>query len=195
MALFATQSGSFGCLVRYGTLNQQSIKIARTGGDLWRLRITQISVGRRTGDKEEEEVFDSRELRDGDMFAVTLFRPGTYAVVNVKNRARGEIGVAYPKMGDVPYRPPDPVSIGSTVSALRPDRITILPGQGQLYRIGTPSRIKIELVTPDDGPKDAQPPRIMGWAKLATTPSKPVEVPAKSTDQARIRRLREKPSR
>jgi hypothetical protein len=57
-----------------------------------------VRVGRLSGEKEEA-VFDSRELRNGDTFAATLIRPGTYTVANVNNRARGQVVVAYPKVG------------------------------------------------------------------------------------------------
>ncbi|MDP2659400.1 MAG: hypothetical protein Q8R28_01545, partial [Dehalococcoidia bacterium] len=47
--------------------------------------------------------FDSRELQEGDLFAVTLIRPGAYSVSNLSNKARGEIVVAYPKAGKAPF--------------------------------------------------------------------------------------------
>ncbi|NIS69849.1 MAG: hypothetical protein GTO12_13125 [Proteobacteria bacterium] len=110
-------------------------------------------VLKRSDGKGEVTVFDSRELNKGDLFAVTLLRPGTYSVTNVNTKAQGEIVVAYPTIGKVPYRPPEPVSIQCTENALKPNKVNLKPAQGHVYRFETPSRIRIELVKPDDGPK------------------------------------------
>jgi hypothetical protein len=97
----------------------------------------------------EARLFDSRELREGDMFAATIIRPGIYSVVNVVTGAQGEISVAYPRIGTAPYRPPPPVFIECTENALTPDRIEIEPAQGQVYRCRVSSRIAIQLARPD----------------------------------------------
>jgi len=97
----------------------------------------------------EAQPFDSRELKEGDMFASTIIRPGIYSVVNVVTGAQGEIAVAYPRIGTAPYRPPAPVFIECTENALAPDRIEIKPAQGQVYRCRVPSRIAIELIRPN----------------------------------------------
>jgi hypothetical protein len=61
-----------------------------------------VRVGKVPGEYETK-FFDSRELREGDLFAATLIRPGTYSVTNVKTGARGEVVVAYPpKVGKEP---------------------------------------------------------------------------------------------
>jgi len=119
-----------------------------------------VVVGRLEDKGKEKPSFDSRELKEGDIFAVTMIRPGTYSVTNIRTDAKGEIVVAYPKIGEVPYRPPKPVSIECTEKRLILDRIKIEAAQGQVYRIKTPSRIKIELVKPDDGPARKRTQRI-----------------------------------
>ena len=125
-------------------------------------------VASRMGRKRESKPFDSRELKDGDLFAATMIRPGTYSVTNVITGAKGEIVVAYPRIGKKPYRPPEPVSIYWTENALEPDRIDINPAQGQVHHFKVPSRIKIELVKPDDGLEGPRPPRIARWRKPLT---------------------------
>jgi hypothetical protein len=138
-----------------------------------------VRVGRLDG-KSKGEPFDSRELKEGDMFAATLIRPGIYSVVNANTKVRGKIVVAYSKIKKMPsYRPSDPVSIRCTKKALEldkieiehtkkvlepgkigiertkkvlePGKIEIEPTQGQVYHFETPSRIRIELQKPDDG--------------------------------------------
>ena len=111
--------------------------------------------------------FDSRELKEGDLFAATLIRPGTYSVMNINTKARGEIVVAYPAPGKELHRPPEAVSIECTENALKPSKVRIEAAQGQVYRFKVRSRIKIELVTPDDGAGGARPSRIPGWKKPA----------------------------
>lgn len=114
-----------------------------------------VRVGRL--ESPDSATFDSTRLEGDDLFAVTLIRPGTYSVRNVAGEARGEIVVAYPKPGKEPRAELEPVEIVCTEKTLRPPKIKILAAQGQVYRFQTPSRIAIELVEPDDGPKSARP--------------------------------------
>jgi hypothetical protein len=116
-----------------------------------------VRVGRL--EKPDAAVFDSTRLEGDDLFAVTLIRPGRYSVKNVASGARGEIVVAYPTVGKKPRPPVDAVEIECTEKTLRPPKIKILAAQGQVYRFRAPSRIAIELVEPDDGPKSARPKR------------------------------------
>lgn len=112
-----------------------------------------VMVGESRGGVQSR-IFNSLKLMDEDMFAVTMVRPGYYNVINICNRTRGELFVAYPKIGKVPYRPPNPISIECTKDRLAPNRIKIENAQGQLYRLKVPSRIKIELVEPYNRPND-----------------------------------------
>jgi hypothetical protein len=114
-----------------------------------------VRVGRL--EQPKAVLFDSARLDGDDLFAVTLIRPGTYSVRNTITKARGEIVVAYPKAGKRPYQPPAPVEIECTEKTLRPSKIKLEAAQGQVYRFGTPSRIAIELLEPDDGPKGGEP--------------------------------------
>src|SRR3989442_760489 len=41
-------------------------------------------------------LFDSRQLQEGDMFAATLFRPGSYSVTNIPANTKGEGMRNYP---------------------------------------------------------------------------------------------------
>lgn len=125
---------------------------------------------------EQRILFDSRELQDGDLFAATLIRPGLYSVTNVPTRSRGEVVVGYPKMGKTAFSPSEPATIEAANKGLfvvaggkdaKLDKLRLEPAQGQLYRIRVPSRIKIELTKPDDGPKDKQPPGLLAWRRQA----------------------------
>ena len=114
-----------------------------------------VRVGRL--EKQDTALFDSSRLEGEDLFGVTLIRPGTYSVHNVISGARGEIVVAYPKVGKKPHRPSEPVEIECAEKTFRPAKVKIQAAQGQVYRFRAPSRIAIELVKPDDGPKGGEP--------------------------------------
>jgi hypothetical protein len=107
--------------------------------------------------------FDNRELGNGDIFVANLVRPGTYSVTNVLTNAKSKIVVSYPKVGRTRYTPPEPLTIDSA-QTFSQDNINLLPGQGQIYRIKDKSRIKIQLVKPDDGP--SKKPGGISWKKL-----------------------------
>ena len=124
---------------------------------------------RRARENAEEKIFDSRNLDDGDIFSAVILRPGTYAVTNAHTRARAQIVVPYPKVGETPYRPPAPVRVQATQEHFEPRRIELYPGQGLLFECKTPSRIKIELEKADDGPGTPRKPTPRGWRK-ATLP-------------------------
>jgi hypothetical protein len=105
--------------------------------------------------------FDSRKLQNGDIFAVTLLRPGRYSLTNSLSSAgtgpatgaQGTIQVAYPVVGDKPYRPPDPLQVQVGEGGFQPATIQLQPLQGLIFHIGNvAARIQIELVEPDDGP-------------------------------------------
>lgn len=61
--------------------------------------------------------------------------------------------MSYPKIGKTAYRPPGPIKVECTREAIEPRRVELQPGQGVLYNFKAPSRIKIELLKADDGPK------------------------------------------
>ncbi len=119
-------------------------------------------------DRAEEQArmkFDTRELGEGDLFSAIIIRPGTYSVTNLMTKAKGEIIVPYPKMGEAAYHPPNPLKIECTKSGFEPEKIHASPGQGQIYSFKTPSRIKIELLKPDDDHGARHPTMPSGWRK------------------------------
>jgi hypothetical protein len=132
---------------------------------------TTPSTGRRQSAKTPTRPeFDSRELREGDLFAVNLLRPGTYSVVTGAKRPNGEITVAYPKPRGRFDLAPDAVSVEVNEKSFQPVRIEIQAMQGIVFRIHTNSRIRLELTKPNDGPETSQPPRRGTWRKPSVTP-------------------------
>ena len=109
-----------------------------------------VVVARRHGAEADE--FDSRRLGPGDVYGLTLVRPGVYSVRNTFGDAVGQIVVDYPVVGSRPYRPVEPVRVSSARNGFVPTEIRIGPGQGVVFDIETDTRLIIDLVEPDDGP-------------------------------------------
>jgi hypothetical protein len=107
---------------------------------------------RKTDEADDTPVFDSRKLGDGAIFSGTILRPGTYTVTNTLGDGRADLTVSYPVRGKTAYRPPEPIRVSVTDKGFEPRVIRLKPAQGMIFECAAPSRIKIELVTPDDGP-------------------------------------------
>jgi hypothetical protein len=100
-----------------------------------------------------EKVFDSRALGRRDLLAVVLLRPGAYSVTNASNGTKAELKVAYPEK---PLGLIEPVK-ATCGSAIRPAVIKVQPTQGLVFSFETPSRVKIELVAPEDRARPVAP--------------------------------------
>lgn len=101
-------------------------------------------------EQERKKIFDSRELKSGDIFVVHILRPGTYSVINTVNKSQGQIVVSYPKVGKTKFVAPEAISIECN-KTFSNNSITIQPTQGIIYRINDNSNISIKLEKPDDG--------------------------------------------
>lgn len=119
-------------------------------------------------DKDKPVQFDSRDLKAGDLFVVSLLRPGTFSLTN-KTGAKGTVVVAFPppKRGKELFNRAKPAEIRCLDKEFVPPKIDLEVAQGQIYRIEAKadSRIKIELQKADDGPKVDQPPKVYQWHK------------------------------
>lgn len=143
-----------------------------------------VNIQRPGTKRDEAKVFDSRRLDEEDMFVATVLRPGTYLITNVSTKAKAELVVTYPEIGKT-RRHSETVPLECTENAITPDKIRIDPAQGLVFRFKTPSRIKIELVKPEDRPKQAPPEKQIEQTKTQPT----VGTPTKKA----LRRLRINP--
>lgn len=127
-----------------------------------------VRVGRAVEDPKQQNQFDSRELKNEDIFSAVILRPGTYSATNILGGAekkKGRITVSYLQPGKTAYRPPSPVKVECSDRGFEPGSVEIQPGQAVLFHVAVPSRIKLELVKADDGPGD-RPGRVRpGWRK------------------------------
>jgi hypothetical protein len=134
---------------------------------------------RKADEDPKQKIFDSRKLEEGDIYSAVILRPGCYSVTNTLTRvAAGELIVHYPSVGKTGYRPPPAVRIEVGENGFQPNRIEVYPGQGLSFHFKQPSRIKIELVKPDDGPKAGGESFRAGWKK--TSLPRPAQAKPKS---------------
>jgi hypothetical protein len=112
-----------------------------------------------------EGVLDTRRLGSRSLFAVTLVRPGRYALRNAITGAEATVVVTYPQVGDTPYRPPDPLEIQCGEQGFEASTFTISPAQGIVFRFAVESRIQLELVEPDDGPNGGKSPPVASFRR------------------------------
>lgn len=106
--------------------------------------------------KTVKSVFDSKSLSKGDLFILTLLRPGDYELIEKSSRSVSKITVTYPKVEKKPFSPGKPVTISilDTGFSSKAKAIKVDPGQGIVMQIkSTKSAIVAKLVKPDDGPK------------------------------------------
>lgn len=133
----------------------------------------------------EPVVFDSKDLYAGDIFAVSLLRPGTHIVSNNMG-TKAQITVQYPggKNGRERYNRAPPVNIRCTESGFNPSEVVVEAAQGLVFRIETKSasRIRTELSRADDGGKEKAPSRVFSWRKPPAREESPArEEPPKVT--------------
>lgn len=107
---------------------------------------------RKADESPDTPIFDSRQLNDGDIFSAVILRPGEYSVTNFVTKARAEIIVPYPRVGKTGYRPPPPIRVQCDRKRFNPGRLEVHPGQGLIFDCKAASRIKIDLLKPNDGP-------------------------------------------
>ncbi len=115
-------------------------------------------------ENEGKKIFDNRELTSQDLFVATLLRPGTYRITNTLTKAEAELKILYPQIGKTP-RQSQSVQVECTEKAINPPKISVNPGQGVIFNFKVPSRIKVELVTPEDKPKQPSPENQASQAK------------------------------
>jgi hypothetical protein len=134
---------------------------SRAAGDRFRLRtngnvVFYVSEGgggyavtlSRAGAERREAIFDSRALRDGDIFLVTLLRPGAYRLANTLANQEAKISVGYPEAGKtrLTHLVVEPVEV--TERGFSRQQVEMRSAQGLALQCNAPSRLRLELVEP-----------------------------------------------
>jgi hypothetical protein len=97
----------------------------------------------------ERDAFDSRVLRDGDNFAVTLLRPGRYRVTEPEHRHKATIRVnPIGERDRASLREPVRVSVGA--HGFSESRLEVVALQGLVFEVRANAAILIEPESFDD---------------------------------------------
>ncbi|MEW6580258.1 MAG: hypothetical protein AB1435_13850 [Chloroflexota bacterium] len=122
----------------------------------------------RTEHKERRALDSAAHVPPGDLFAVTLVRPGTYRAVNEEGGAEALIRVKPPDRKD--YRAGEAVLVTCGAGAFKPKRVEITSGHSVVFRCETPARLRVELV---DAAESAPRPRQEMRHTLRRSPGPP----------------------
>ncbi len=108
-------------------------------------------------EKGDAKPYSTRELADGDVFAVTILRPGVYTAVNTRTKASAEITIPYPKRTESRLAV-KPVSIECTQKGMNPDKVETLAGAGIVFYVKTDANISLSLKKPIEAPTTFKSP-------------------------------------
>ncbi len=118
------------------------------------------------GKGKPKRVFDTRNLRKGDLFVASLLRPGTYEMTNRSGEGKGQITVAYPEAGKKPYLPSPPETVVVTEKGFKPSKVKVGAAQGVVFNVeADKSAIAVSLAKPDDGPRQKGERDKFRWQK------------------------------
>lgn len=98
----------------------------------------------RTEHKERRVLDSAAHIPAGDLFAVTLVRPGVYRALDEESGAEAQIRVAHPDPKR--YRQGEVTLITLSGKDFKPKRAEIVSGHSVLFRCEAPARIRVELV-------------------------------------------------
>ena len=116
-----------------------------TGAGGYSIELYQTDKGSQT------KTFDSKELKNDVIFSSMIIRPGTYLITNTVNNTKAELVVNYPEFEKM-RKILTPLNIECNTKEIIPNKININPSQGLIFKVSTPSRIKIELTRAEDRP-------------------------------------------
>jgi hypothetical protein len=115
------------------------------------------SGGRPDEDGEKDRAaFDSRELGEGDRFAVLLLRPGTYVATERNAGSEARISVPYPEGRERGKGMPEAETLRLTDDGFDPKEAKVTPGQGLVFEVerGRDARLRVELREPHERARD-----------------------------------------
>lgn len=98
--------------------------------------------------KARDIVFDSRTLNHGDLFILTLLRPGSYRAVNTYTDAVCTINVLYPERAEHPRRSFEFEEVTLTEKGFSRTSVEVQSTQGVAFQLNSPARIRVELEAP-----------------------------------------------
>jgi hypothetical protein len=119
-------------------------------------------------------VFDSRSLDKGDIFLVTLLRPGQYKLTNAFTKIESQVKVLYPAATEAPVKKLALQTTNVGPKQFGAAAVELQAVQGLAVRCDTPSRLLMQITQTFE-----KPPAAKGGGGVAKTKGK--AEPAKTT--------------
>jgi hypothetical protein len=91
----------------------------------------------------DKPAFDSRALHSGDIYAVTMIKPGTYTATMPPSSASLRITVSVPSREQFLLNLQQPAVVDCLEGSFKPDQLALSPGQGIVFRIQAPLSVRI----------------------------------------------------
>ena len=120
-------------------------------------------------DRKTKDFFDSTLLGDGDLFGITLLKPGKYAFIEntEKTKLTIEVEAVKPdKKSKTQYVPPEPVHLDGK-NLKKSKVIKLRSAQGLIYRASGKDSISIELTNPNDKDDKGKDSKVAHWNKVS----------------------------
>lgn len=115
---------------------------------------------RKSGPKGGSKAFDSKLMKRGDLYTITLMQPGVYDCENSKDDSECSIKVTPMKRAKQRFVPPKPSRIRVTPKGFSPSTVELQSTQTLVFQIETPSRIIVELAPKKPSKKKSKQPKI-----------------------------------
>jgi hypothetical protein len=92
----------------------------------------------------DKPVFDSAKLEKGDLFALSLMEPTSYAMSNSLGKAKGEITVSFSKEDVKRLSSLETQMVDVSKNDFKPASLKLLSTQGLVFRVQESARIVVE---------------------------------------------------
>lgn len=99
-----------------------------------------VSVKNENGDNS----FNSKELTKGDLFALSLLKPGEYSIVNKLDSGKGGVEVSFTDSDAKNIKDLETSYVEVTKNKLTPNNVKLVSSQGLVFKVSDSSRILIE---------------------------------------------------
>jgi hypothetical protein len=114
--------------------------------------------------KDEEQVFDSRRLNAGDLFGLTLLRPGQYRIEETSRKIALGLYVGEVEPGKNGYVPPAALHLDIDQLEKANEHIRVQQAQGIVFRTDNNNRVIITF-SDDNAKEDDKPQQTAHWKK------------------------------
>lgn len=119
-------------------------------------------------DRDEDLLFDSTKLNKGDLYGLTLLRPGDYSVKELSNKRESRIAVSAVKPCKTKYVPPEALHLDMEKLSAK-QTLEMQQAQGIVFRAQHHDRVVIEFEPPcnEKGPGNDPKGKVARWTSAS----------------------------